>query len=66
MMIDNRIADEIDRLTADLSSSRCTAASSRDQAIALARHDRDAVTLRPMFETDPAMKELAGPAIWRG
>ena len=62
MMIDNRIADETDRLTADHFfeplHGRIFAAIKQ-----LREHDMTAtpVTLRPMFEADPAMKELGGP-----
>src|ERR1700712_912836 len=62
MMIDNRIADDTDRLTADhffepLHGRIFAAIKS------LREHDMTAtpVTLRPMFEADPAMKELGGP-----
>ena len=62
MMIDNRIADDTDRLTADhffepLHGRIFGAIKS------LREHDMTAtpVTLRPMFEADPAMKELGGP-----
>lgn len=62
MMIDNRIADDTDRLTADhffepLHGRIFSAIKS------LREHDMTAtpVTLRPMFEADPAMKELGGP-----
>ncbi|MDB5679448.1 replicative DNA helicase [Sphingomonas bacterium] len=62
MMIDNRIADETDRLTADHFfeplHGRIFAAIK-----GLRERDMNAtpVTLRPMFEADPAMKELGGP-----
>jgi len=62
MMIDNRIADDTDRLTADHFfeplHGRIFAAIKN-----LREHDMTAtpVTLRPMFEADPAMKELGGP-----
>ena len=62
MMIDNRIADDTDKLTADhffepLHGRIFTAIKN------LREHDMTAtpVTLRPMFEADPAMKELGGP-----
>ncbi|QDZ07796.1 replicative DNA helicase [Sphingomonas panacisoli] len=62
MMIDNRIADDTDKLTADhffepLHGRIFAAIKS------LREHDMTAtpVTLRPMFEADPAMKELGGP-----
>jgi replicative DNA helicase len=62
MMIDNRIADETDRLTPDHFfeplHGRIFGAIKQ-----LREHDMTAtpVTLRPMFEADPAMKELGGP-----
>lgn len=62
MMIDNRIADEIDRLTPGhffepLHGRIFTAIKS------LREREMPAtpVTLRPMFEADPAIKELGGP-----
>lgn len=61
MMIDNRIADDIDKLTEEhffepLHGRIFTAIKN------LREHDLAAtpVTLRPMFEADPAMKELGG------
>jgi len=62
MMIDNRIADDTDRLTKDHFfeplHGRIFAAIKN-----LREQDMTAtpVTLRPMFEADPAMKELGGP-----
>lgn len=62
MMIDNRIADDIDRLEAahffEPLHGRVF------DAIKLMRRDdmpANPVTLRPMFEADPAMRELGGP-----
>ncbi|THD37011.1 MAG: replicative DNA helicase [Sphingomonas sp.] len=62
MMIDNRIADETDRLTADhffepLHGRIFTAIKQLRESDMTATP----VTLRPMFEADPAMKELGGP-----
>ena len=62
MMIDNRIADDTDKLAADHFfeplHGRIFAAIK-----ALREHDMTVtpVTLRPLFEADPAMRELGGP-----
>ena len=62
MMIDNRIAEEIDKLTPEhffepLHGRIFGAIKKMVDAHMLATP----VTLRPMFEADPAMKELGGP-----
>ena len=62
MMIDNRIAEEIDKLTPDHFfeplHGRIFGAIKK---MVDAQMPATPVSLRPMFEADPAMKELGGP-----